>query len=358
MFDIPHEDLERVHDLLTRSQDIAITCHLGPDGDALGSSLGLKWLITKANPRAHVTIITPDEPPHTLRFLPGYKDIMPWSRYGAVAEKRITGADLTVCLDYNQLKRIDRVAPAVTTTRGAILHIDHHLNPQLDATVQISRPVASSTCFLLYNIIKDSGLHHYIDANCANCLLAGMMTDTGNFTYNLNGMDAANEHAAADLMTLGADRPYLYKKLFNTFSEDCIRLNAYALEHNMQVFHEQHAALITLTRNELNAHNYRRGDTEGLVNRPLAIPGIAYCAFLREENGYIKVSMRSVGDFPVNILCRDNYNGGGHLNASGGEYYGTMQQCAHIFVSQLQRNKQLYIDNNPTMQAILDDELK
>ena len=189
-------------------------------------------------------------------------------------------------------------------------------------------------------------LFNLIDKDTASCLLAGMMTDTGNFAYNANDPDAYI--IEAELVKKGADKVDLYNRLLNTVSENCLRLTSYAMLEKMEIFNDFHAALICLTRDELNRFHYVKGDTEGLVNRPLAVPGIVYSAFLREEDGYVKVSMRSLGDFPVNKLCNEHFGGGGHLNAAGGEFAGTLEECAELFRSLLPENKRKYIDKNTT----------
>lgn len=175
-------------------------------------------------------------------------------------------------------------------------------------------------------------------------MLAGMMTDTGNFAYNCN--DPELYVVVAELVKKGADKAQLYRQLFNTESEHCIRLNSYALYRKMEVFGDHGAALIVLSRDELNRFHYTKGDTEGLVNRPLAIPGVIYSCFLREESDMVKVSMRSVGDFPVNEVCKEHFGGGGHLNAAGGEYYGPLDKCAELFRSLLDTNYEKYIKRN------------
>ena len=150
----------------------------------------------------------------------------------------------------------------------------------------------------------------------------------------------------SELLKKGADRDRLYSRLFNTFSANCLRLNSYALLNKMELFESKGAALITLSREELNRFHYSKGDTEGLVNRPLSIPGIRYSAFLREESDFVKVSMRSVGDFPVNLLCSEHFGGGGHLNAAGGEFAGTLDEAAELFRSLVDENYSKYIANS------------
>lgn len=326
--------------LIDGSRRIVITTHMSPDGDAMGSSLAMARVL--GNIGKEVAVVVPDQPTEQLKFLPGAKEVVVGSRYAEFAEKLFDKADLIVCLDFNELTRIDRLAPYVEKSNARKVMIDHHLHPGDFADPVISHPEISSTCLLLFRVLCRLELFNLIDKDAATCLLAGMMTDTGNFSYNANDPDAYI--IEAELVKKGVDKVDLYNRLLNRSSENCLRLNGYALYEKMEVFADMHAALICLTRDELNRFQYAKGDTEGLVNRPLAIPGVIYSAFLREEDGYVKVSMRSTGDFPVNILCKEHFGGGGHLNAAGGEFYGTLDECAAIFRSLLEENKKKYID--------------
>lgn len=340
--------------MLRGSRNIVITCHLSPDGDALGSSLGLKKVIANVNPNAQVTVITPDEPTKSLSFLPGYREIVPLSRVGRKVETIIRKADLIVCLDYNQLYRIDLLAPYIESSQALKLHIDHHIDPELFADVMFSYPEKPATCMLLFELLVSCGLKTYINAEAANCLLAGMMTDTGDFSYNLG--DTNIYSVIGELIELGADKARLTRILFQTFSESNLRIQGFALSEKMEVFKEFNVALISLTRDELNRFDYKKGDTEGLVNKPLSIPGILYSAYFREETDYIKVSMRSLGDLPVNEICSRHFEGGGHLNAAGGEFHGSMEECIERFKSLFEDNIIKYIEPSETNRQILEEE--
>lgn len=338
---LDEKKIKQLARLIDGARRIVITTHLSPDGDAMGSSLAMARVL--GNIGKDVAVIVPDQPLAQLMFLPGAKDVVVGSRYADFASALFSKADLIICLDFNELKRIDRLAPYVEASKAPKVMIDHHLDPSDFADPVISHPEMSSTCMLLFRVLCRLELFNLIDKEAASCLLAGMMTDTGNFSYNANDPDAYI--IEAELVRKGVDKVELYNRLLNTVSENCIRLTSYALLEKMEVFNDAHAALICLTRDELNRFHYVKGDTEGLVNRPLAIPGIVYSAFLREEDGYVKVSMRSLGDFPVNKLCRDHFGGGGHLNAAGGEFDGSLQQCADLFRSLLDENKRLYLQN-------------
>lgn len=339
---IDQKQIARLKQLLEHARKAVITCHISADGDALGSSLALSRVLTNMGIEAKV--ITPDSVSANLQFLPGAKDIVDGNRYADYARTLFTSADVVFCLDFNDRKRIDRLANALNASKAPKVLVDHHLDPEDFTDVTISHPEMSSTCMLLFRILCRLELFDLIDKTAAELLLAGMMTDTGNFAYNAS--DPEIYIIVSELLKKGADKDKLYKHLFNTFSESSLRICGYALAEKMEVFPQEHAALITLTRDELNRFHYSKGDTESLVNRPLAIPGIIYSCFMRQEDGYVKVSMRSTGDFPVDKLCSEYFGGGGHLNAAGGEFPGTLDECADLFRSLLERNRQLYIEKS------------
>lgn len=349
MFDSTEiQQINKIKALVSKTRRAVVTCHMSPDGDAMGSSTALYGVLRSMGIRTR--IITPDEPNANLMFLPGADNVRYLSRFPDLVRKEIEEADIIFCLDYNALSRIDRLAPYLKKTSAPKVMIDHHLDPETsEMTAWISQPDRSSTCSLLYSVICQAGWQENIDTAVSTSLLAGMMTDTNNFSHNANHPE--DYIIVSDLVTRGADKNKLYSVLFNTFSANCLKLNGYALSQKMEVYPEHHAALIWLSRDELNRYHYAKGDTEGLVNRPLAIPGIIYSAYLREENNLIKVSMRSKGDFPVNEICTRHFGGGGHLNAAGGEFHGSLDEAVTLFRSLLDENMR-YIDNtkifNPT----------
>lgn len=321
-----NEQIEQLRLILGQARKIAVVVHSSPDGDAIGSSMAFKAVFEQLG--KEVTVITPDRMLESLRVIPGAKEAVDAKKYPDFAAKLIAEADMIMCLDFNKLSRIDALGELVEKSRAKKALIDHHLDPDYFADVTISDPQACSTCFLLFKVLCALSLFEDINRQAAQALLAGMMTDTGNFSYNIADPDIFV--ATAELIRKGADKEKLYRALFDTHSLDAMRLNAYAIYEKMEVFEAQHAALICLSRDEINRFNYVKGDTEGLVNKPLAIPAIEYCAFLREEADYVKVSMRSLGDVPVNEMCADHFGGGGHKNAAGAEFKGSLDECADI----------------------------
>ncbi len=320
---IKDDNIKQLRDLLSESEKIVITCHLSPDGDAIGSSLGLWHVLNRLG--KSVKVITPDAVPKHLTFLPGVKDVLPFNRYGDFATKLFKSADLVFCLDFNDAKRVDRMSETLLASPARKVMIDHHLFPGDFADVVISHPEVSSTSMLVFRVLCRLELFDDIDRDAAECIYTGMMTDTGNFTYNSNDPDLYV--VIAELLKKGIDKDRIYRLACNTSSLSRLKLNSYAVLDKMQLFPEHSASLIVLDRDELNRFHYEKGDTESLVNVPLSLPEVQYSVFLRDDVDYIKVSMRSKGEFPVNKICEAHFNGGGHKNASGGEFYGTMQEA-------------------------------
>ncbi|MCM1028423.1 MAG: DHH family phosphoesterase [Pseudoflavonifractor sp.] len=305
----------------------SIVCHVSPDGDAIGSSLALSHVLEALG--KSVRVVTPDMPPRSLLFLPGADNIIIASQIPDVAERTLSSAEAIFCLDFNDLHRIDRVAPMIKMSKAMIISVDHHLDFAMDAQIAVSDPLQSSTCALLYHLLIASGLADFIDKDAATCLYTGMMTDTGNFSYNSNSPDLYL--IIADLLRRGIDKDEIYRRAWNETTESRLRICGYALANKMELLYTHRAAIISLSLDELEQRGYQRGDTESLVNQPLAIPDIQYSIFLREDKrGMVKVSMRSKGSFPVNQLCATHFGGGGHLNAAGGEFNGSLAEAIAI----------------------------
>lgn len=331
---IKDSKINELKQLIIDSENIVITCHVSPDGDAIGSTLAMCHILRAMGKDAR--IVTPDLPPKTLMFLPGTRDIVVFTRNADLGRQLFSDADLVLCLDFNSPYRVDKMADTMLQSQGKKVLIDHHLAPDKFADLVISHPEISSTCLLVYKIICQLGLSEKIDRNVADCIYTGMMTDTGNFTYNSEDPDIYL--TISELLKKGINKDRLYSRVCNTNSESRIRLIGYAISQKMQLFPEHHAALIALTQEELKQFKYEKGDTESLVNIPLSIPDISYSIFLRDDVDYIKVSARSVGNFPVNRICEKHFSGGGHKNAAGGEFRGSVQEAIDKFISILDEN--------------------
>ena len=335
---IKQASIDHFNKWLERGEKFVIVSHVSPDGDAIGSSLGLWHFLCSQGKTANVVV--PNAFPDFLKWMPGSKDILLYDRYREFANKLIAEADVICCLDFNAIHRIDAVGPAVLASPARKILIDHHLYPEDFCQIIISHPEISSTSELVFRLICRLGYFGEITKEGAECIYTVMMTDTGGFTYNSN--DREIYFIISELLTKGIDKDAIYRKVYNTYSESRLRLMGYVLTQ-MKVYDGYNAAMISLTKNEQGRFSYIRGDSEGFVNIPLSIKNVVLSCFLREdtEKPMIKISLRSVGTFPCNKLAAEFFNGGGHLNASGGEFYGTMEEARKVWEQALEKYKPL-----------------
>lgn len=325
---IAQKHIDHVEKWFERAGKIVVVSHVSPDGDAIGSSLGLYHFLNSQE--KDVTVVVPNAFPDFLRWLPGSKDIVIYEKYKEFADKLIAEADVICCLDFNASSRIDCMENAVLQSPARKLMIDHHLYPGDFCGITISHPNISSTSELVFRLICRLGYFSEISKEAAECIYTGMMTDTGGFTYNSN--DREIYYIISELLSKGIDKDDIYRKVFNTQTEGRMRLMGYVLYDKMQIFPQFASALICLTRAEQRRFHTVKGDTEGFVNMPLSMKKVRFSIFLREdtEKDMIKVSLRSTGSFPCNQVASEFFNGGGHLNASGGEFYGTMDEAVEL----------------------------
>ena len=321
------------------AQNIAILTHQSPDGDAMGSSLAMYHYVQSLGKNAQV--IVPNAFPEFLAWMPGAESILIYDTQTTQADAYLNDADLIICTDFNAPKRIGALGDKMLTLSCPKIMIDHHLYPTDFADFIVSDPEASSTCELVYEVL--SALNCQLSTAIATCLYTGLMTDTGNFSYNSNRPQIYTIISA--LVAAGADKDAIYNAVFNQYSVDRMKLVGYCLYQKMRVFPEHHTALIYLNRKELYRFNFQKGDAEGIVNMPLQSKDIHYSVFMREDkatpdemekNGgiktKIKLSFRSQGDRPVNVFASEVFNGGGHANAAGGEYYGSIAEAVQLFL--------------------------
>ena len=341
---IAQAEVDHVEKWFERAEKIVIVSHVSPDGDAIGSSLGLYHFLTSQEKT--VNVIVPNAFPEFLHWMPGAKEVIVYDKYKEYADKLINEADVLCCLDFNVLSRIDNMEEVVRNTPARKMMVDHHLYPGDFCRITISHPEISSTSELVFRLICQLGNFSDITKEGAECIYTGMMTDTGGFTYNSN--DREIYYIISELLSKGIDKDEIYRKVFNTHSEGRLRLMGYVLYDKMQVFPEFNSALIWLDASEQKRFQYKKGDTEGFVNIPLSIKGVRFTVFLREdtEKKMIKVSLRSVGTFPCNKVASEFFNGGGHLNASGGEFYGPMEEAINLFKQALVKYQDLLLAKN------------
>ena len=329
---ISEQEKQLLINAIGESENVVVVAHVAPDGDAVGSSLALSGVLRKIG--RNVEVIMPDSLPKSIVFLQGAYDIKIYKENQEKCDRIIAEADTLFCLDFNEPKRVDLMQSAIENASAYKVMIDHHINPSDFCNLVISYPHLSSTSLLVYKVLTQLGLDIKITKAEAEAIYTGMMTDTGNFSYNSNDSDIYI--AISQLLKYGIDKDEIYKIVCNTSTINKLKLNSYAISDKMEIL-DGGVAIITLSRAELNRYSYQKGDTEGLVNQPLGIEGVNISIFFREENNYVKVSLRSVGDNPVNIIASELYNGGGHKNASGGEFFGTMEEAVTLLKSQIHK---------------------
>lgn len=323
---IEQENINKVVRLLDRSDKIVIVTHVSPDGDAIGSSLGLyQYLIDMGN---DVNVIVPNEFPYFLKWLPGAKDILIYEKYKDFCDKLIAEADLIFCLDFNVIKRITTVGDSILNAKAKKVLIDHHPDPDSFCDVTISHPNISSTSELIFRLICRMGDFEAMNKPSAEAIYTGMMTDTGAFTYNSN--DPQIYYIIGQLLTKGINKDQIYSKVYNVYSADRYRLLGHMLSERMKIYEQYNTALIWLTKEDQKHYNTVKGDTEGFANIPLNIKNIVFSVFMREDEDQIKISLRSQGNFPANKFSQQCFNGGGHKNAAGGEFLGSINEAIHI----------------------------
>lgn len=330
---IGEKQLLNSQEQIEKAQKIVLVTHLSPDGDAMGSSLGLYHYLQDLG--KEVRVVVPNAFPYFLKWMNGAKDIVVNTYIPTVAEAFIKNADLIFCLDFNTLKRIGALGELVEQSSAKKILIDHHLDPDEDFDVVISYPKISSTSEIVFRLIAQLGDFERITSTLAECIYTGMMTDTGGFTYNSN--DPEIFEIISMLLKKGVDRDHIYREVFNNYSEQRFRLLGFTLLQRMKIYPERKASLIYLSLEDQKQFNLTKGDTEGFVNYPLSIKGILFSVFIREDDELTKVSLRSQGDFPCNKFAADFFNGGGHLNASGGEFYGSVEDAISLFEEGLEK---------------------
>ena len=324
---IAEELITKTKKAIDSVEKIVIVTHVGPDGDAVGSTLALwHYLMTIGK---EPVVIVPTMFPNFLKWLPGADCVLDYENNKAKADELFASAELIFALDFNTPKRMANMADAVINATAPKILVDHHLHPADFAKTVISYPEISSTSELVFRLICRLGDFSQINLACAECIYTGMMTDTGGFTYNSNGQEIYI--IIAELIKIGIDKDEIYRKVFNTYSADRLRLMGFCLFQKMKIFPEYKTALISLTSKELYQFNFQNGDAEGFVNIPLSIAGVDFSVFMREDTDKIKISLRSQGQFPANKVAAELFNGGGHLNAAGGESYSTLAETIKKF---------------------------
>jgi len=305
----------KLEKLLLGSKRIVITTHTGPDGDAMGSSLAMYHLLRQLG--HNVTVITPNDYASFLHWMSGDKEVLIYLDNQEKAKKITKDADLIFMMDFSQISRISEFANTVSASNATKIIIDHHQDPDISiADVIFSDTSACSTCQIVYEIFESIHFNWSIDQAIAECLYVGIMTDTGSFKYS--NTSARTHRIIAELISAGAENARIHDLIYGNSSENRMRLLGYCLKEKLLLYPENNSAIISLNAEELDRFGFQKGDTEGFVNYALAIKGIKFATFITEKEGVVKLSLRSKGNFKVNKIAEKYFNGGGHMNASGG----------------------------------------
>ncbi|MGN0227204.1 MAG: bifunctional oligoribonuclease/PAP phosphatase NrnA [Paludibacteraceae bacterium] len=388
-------------ELIDKAKKIVILTHMAPDGDAMGSALAVyhyvtdRWAVgplccktanavgVQSTDRVadriqtrEVRVIVPNMFPAFFNWMPGAAQILIYEKEPQRCNSVIAEADLFICTDFNDPKRIGPVGEKMLANNAPKILIDHHLMDRCADRAQTanadrpaspdglwaevhSHPEASSACEIVYRLITADDRYAVgpspsdcktayavgpqaepavgvLSEAIATCIYTGLMTDTGNFSFNSTNAELYD--IIASLIRAGVKKDEIYNAVFNQYSTDRVRLTGYALYRKMRIYPEHHLSLITLSADEMERYHYQPGDTEGLVNMPLQIADVYYSVYMREERPKpgtpkprIRISFRSQGDRPVNIWASEVFHGGGHMNASGGEMFGTLEQAVRLF---------------------------
>ena len=325
----PEEKIRQLRRMLDGQKRIVLLAHANPDGDAVGSSLAWRDVLTRMG--HSVTCIVPNKFPYFLDWMPGIGDIIIFKNdEQGRAVNAAREADLIFCLDFNSLRRLETLSEAIDTNASAQrILIDHHLSPDERFDLIFSYPEMSSTSMLVYSIIEAMLGPQAITRDMAEVLYVGMMTDTGNFSYSTLTPDLYR--ALAVLAETGIDIPQIHNKVYNSFTEGRARLFGYAINRKMEIFHGGKVAYMSLTEKEMRRFWFQQGDSEGFVNYPLTIKNVRMSAMFIEQRQFIRISLRSRGDVDVNLFARKYFDGGGHKNAAGGKSYVSVEETIEHF---------------------------
>jgi bifunctional oligoribonuclease and PAP phosphatase NrnA len=323
-------EISKVKALLDTPKSVVIIPHINPDGDAIGSTLGLYHFLRLKNHNA--IVISPNDFPDFFKWMPGQDEILIHQYQPTKARELIEKAQLIFTLDFNNLKRIGEMGDLVSQSSGTKILIDHHQQPDDYAQIQYSDVNMSSTCEMVYHFIDFLGETQLINTNIASCLYTGIMTDTGSFRYR--STTSKTHYIISKLIEQGADNTYIHNQVYDSSSVDRLKLLGVAL-NNLVYLKEYSTVYISLSQNDLDKNNFKKGDSEGFVNYGLSIKGVKFAVLFieKKDENLIKISFRSKGDFSVNTFARTYFEGGGHNNAAGGKSDLSLEATIDKFIS-------------------------
>ena len=334
--------ISQLKQLLAAKHKIVLTTHTNPDGDAIGSSMAMSHYLQK---KGHeVTAIVPNQFPGFLSWIPGAGEMLIYENNAKACQRALKEADFVFCLDYNALSRVGALTDVLKKTEAPRILIDHHIEPETESFAYcFSTTNTSSTAELVYDFMELMGDTALIDKEIAECLYTGIITDTGSFSFSAN--NEKTYRVTAELIHNGLDALKIHRLIYDTFSENRLRLLGHAISNRMMVWDDLHTALIYFDKKDLKQFNYQVGDAEGVVNFPLSMEKINLSIMITERDKKIRMSFRSKGDFSVNKLARQHFNGGGHKNAAGGTFFKSIPETIE-FVKEILSGLKTKLDYN------------
>lgn len=321
--------LAQLRQLIAESGNVVTIAHKSPDGDAIGASLA--WALFLQAQGKQVTCVVPDAAPDFLKWLPMSHGIVRFDKHAAKAQAALDAADLLCCLDFNEFSRLGDAQTAVEACRARRLLIDHHMFPNVQDALSVSRSAMSSTSEMVFRLIWQLGGYEGMTQQMAQCIYCGMMTDTGGFTYNSTRPEIF--FIVSQLLAKNIDKDEIYNRVYHNFSADAIKFRAYLIYKKLKVVNELHAAYYTVTKEEMSRFHFIKGDLEGVVNVPQQIKGLKLSISLREDTekpNLIRVSLRSTNGFHCQPMAAQFFNGGGHADASGGKLMCSIEEAEQV----------------------------
>lgn len=330
LFSISETDMkpiEEVLPLLQTPKNIFITTHHKPDGDAIGSMLGLYHYLSKKG--HHVTPVSPGDVPEFLLWVPGTRQLLNYEAEPDAVSRALEKADIIFGVDFNHFSRTKHLEEMLTNATQTKVLIDHHLHPDKGWDYGISTPSKSSTCEMVYDFINMAGDNEVIDKVIGECIYTGVLTDTGSFRFPVTS--AHTHRLVADLMDKGLEHSKIHEHIYDSWSVKRMHFLGYVLLEKMEILPQYKTGIIALSKKDIRLFGINSGDMEGLVNYPLSIANIRFAVMITERGDEVKLSFRSKGDFDVSTFAREHFNGGGHFNASGGRMTESFTDTVTLF---------------------------
>lgn len=329
------KDIYKSKQLFSKSKSVAIVPHSNADGDAIGSSVALCELLNRVGYSA--VIVSPNNFPDNLKWVKGANDIVIAEDNMPKAESIIESCDLIILLDLNQYQRLGNLSDYIEACEKPSIMIDHHPNPATIADVMLYDTKSSSTAELILSFVEDSGFSSYMTKDIAESILMGIITDTGNFSHNCSNPELYR--VVSELIKYGVDKNYIHSKIFNQNTLDKVKLAGYLINNKMEYISEYNTAITAISKEEMEVFNFDKGYLDGVVNTPLTIENTIFSILISESDDFVKISLRSVIDFPANKIASDLFNGGGHKNAAGAKYEGTIEETINLIKLELPNYK-------------------